>query len=135
MRPRIEQELELLRRHWDHVEHREAAGEDWFLLPRYPLPSGWQLGAEAVEIIPVAFLVPVAYPGSAPYAFLAPAGLNYRGTAPGNTGGSAKNPPFEGTWMQFSWTAKDWKATSDVHKGSNLLAWSRSFGNRFREGA
>lgn len=134
MRTRIKEELALLRQQYGEVEHIEVAGVDWFRLPRYPLPDGWQIGSEPVEEVPIAFPVPSAYPGSPPYGFLTPAGLNFKGATPGNPG-SSNPPPFEGNWMHFSWTVENWTATSDLRKGSNLLTWCRSFGERLREGA
>lgn len=133
-RARISEELALLQNNWGSVEHIHADGEDWFKIARYPLPAGWRIADEAKAEIPVVFLVTAAHPGAQPYAFLAPAGLNFNGRAPSNTGAAAKQPPFEGNWIQFSWSPENWSTTSDVHKGSNLLAWSRSFGHRFREG-
>lgn len=135
MRPRITEEWALLRQHFGEVEHAEAAGEDWFKLPRYPLPSGWSIGGAAVEEVPIVFLVTAGHPGAPPYGFLAPAGLNFKGAAPGNTGPAPKPPPFAGEWMHFSWSVEDWAATGDIRKGSNLLAWARGFAQRFAEGA
>ena len=135
VRTRIAEEMALLENNWRDVEHIHADGEDWFKIVRYPLPPGWRLGNDEVKEIPLVFLITAAHPGAQPYGFLTPAGLNFKGTAPNNTGAAPKPPPFEGNWMQFSWSPEDWSATNDVHKGSNLLAWSRSFGHRFREGA
>ena len=135
MRQRIEQELALLREVYGEVGHAEAAGEDWFSLPRYRLPPGWRLGETGIEEVPVIFLVKADYPGSPPYGFLAPAGLNFNGAAPANTGGPPKAPPFPGQWLHFSWESQNWAATADVRKGSNLLAWCRGFSERFKEGA
>ncbi len=125
----------MLREHFGNVEHAEVAGEDWFRLPHYPLPAGWRLGDREVTEIPIAFLATGAHPGAAPYAFLASAGLNFKGADPSNTGSPAKQPPFPGSWMQFSWSVEYWAATTDVRKGSNLLAWARSFAERLKEGA
>lgn len=135
MRRRIEQEFALLREAYGDVEHAEAEGEDWFRLPRYRLSAGWQIGETAVDVVPVVFLIKGDYPGSKPYGFLAPAGLNFKGTVPTNTGGVPKTPPFPGQWMHFSWDAENWAATAEVRKGSNLLAWCRSFAERFKDGA
>lgn len=134
MRLRIEQELDLLRQQYGEVEHAHVAGEDWFKLPRYGLPPGWRIGDQPAEEIPIAFLVKAAYPGTVPYGFLAPAGLTLNGKAPNNTGNPPEAPPFEGSWMHFSWSVENWAATADVGKGSNLLAWCRSFRKRFEEG-
>ena len=82
MRPRIEQELELLRQVYGEVGHAEDAGEDWFYLPRYVVPAGWQLDGKAAEHLPVAFLIKADYPAAAPYGFLTPNGLNFNGVPP-----------------------------------------------------
>ena len=50
MRPRIAQELNLLRRVYSDLEHIEEAGEDWIFLPGYPVPKGWQIGGLAVKL-------------------------------------------------------------------------------------
>lgn len=134
IRSRIEQELALLREAYGEVEHREEAGEDWFRLPRCSIPPGWRIGESPVDELPIAFLVKADYPGSAPYGFLAPAGLNFKGAAPNNTGAPPKPPPFPGDWIHFSWSVENWAATGDVRKGSNLLAWCRSFTVRLKEG-
>ncbi len=93
MRPRIEQELALLREVYGEVGHVEGAGEDWFHLPRYLMPLGWCLGDKAVEHQPLAFLIKADYPGAAPYGFLTPKGLNFNGTAPNKTGDPPKPVP------------------------------------------
>lgn len=135
MRPRIEQEMALLRQVYGEVGHVDEAGEDWFHLPHYPMPPGWHLGDKAVEDQPLAFLIKADYPGAAPYGFLTPKALNFNGTAPNETGDPPKPVPFPGEWVHFSWTVENWAAAGEVTKGSNLLAWCRSFAVRLREGA
>jgi len=135
MRLRLEQELALLREFYNGTEHADSAGEDWFRLPSYPLPPGWRIGENAAGDIPIVFLVKADYPGSPPYGFLVPAGINFNGAVPGHTGGPPKPPPFNGSWLHFSWSVENWMATADVRKGSNLCAWCRSFAVRFKEGA
>jgi hypothetical protein len=135
MRPRIEQELALLREHYSEVEHREHGGDDWFRLPSYPFPAGWQLGSASVTSASIVFRIGIAYPSGEPYGFYGPAGLNFSGTAPTNPGSGA-NPPFAGSWQHFSWAPDgSWAPTADARRGSNLLTWTRSFGQRLREGA
>lgn len=134
MRARIEQEFALLRQHYPDAEHSEHAGEDWFKLPRYPFPSGWRIGEDPIDTGPVAFRVGAAYPSGEPYGFLAPAGINFEGSPPGNPGSSIA-PPFEGSWQHFSWAPNGWAPTNDVRRGSNLLVWARSFAQRLKEGA
>jgi hypothetical protein len=134
MRARIEQELALLRERYPEIEHKEHAGEDWLRLPRYPFPAGWRINGEPVREAPIVFKVGAAYPSGEPYGFAAPAGINFNGQPPTNTG-SPVNYPFEGGWQHFSWAPDDWAPMSDVGKGSNLLAWVRSFARRLEEGA
>lgn len=134
MRPRIAEELALLRERHEGVDHKEQAGEDWFKIPRYPFPPGWRIGNEPIEHAPIVFKIGAAYPTGEPYGFLAPAGINYKGSPPGNPGSSVA-PPFEGSWQHFSWAPDGWAPTTEVRKGSNLLAWVRSFTHRLKEGA
>ena len=134
MRPRIGEELALLRQFYPDVQHAAPATDDWFLLPRYALPPGWRIGEAEVSASALCFSVGGGYPQAAPYAFLLPAGINFRGTAPGNTTTST-NSPFAGAWLQFSWSAESWFPQSDARKGSNLLVWVRSFADRLKEGA
>ena len=134
MRLRIEQELSLLRLYYPEIEHKEHAGEDWFRLPRYPFPPDWCIKDRAIIEAPIAFKIVAAYPTGEPYGFAAPAGINFNGKPPKNTG-SAVSFPFEGLWQHFSWSPDGWEPTSDVRKGSNLLVWVRSFAHRLQEGA
>lgn len=135
MRFRIEQELALLAEHFPGVEYKEHAGDDWFRLPAFPVPTGWQIRDKSVETVPIVFKVGPPYPSSDPYGFYTLAGINFQGCVPGNPGSGAQ-PPFEGDWQHFSWAPDgSWLATAEVRKGSNLLAWARGFAQRFREGA
>lgn len=134
MRPRIAQELALLRRYYPDIEHIEHGGEDWFRLPSYAFPTGWRIGQDTVETAPVVFKIVASYPTGEPYGFATPAGINYNGTPPNNTG-SAVAPPFAGSWQHFSWAPDGWTPSADPAKGSNLLAWVRSFAQRLKEGA
>ena len=135
MRPRIGDELALLRQVYGGIEHVEEAGEDWIYFPRYVAPAGLCLGDEAVEELPVACLIKADYPGEPPYGFLVPRNVNFKGVQPKNAGDPPKPAPFSGEWIHFSWTVENWAAASDVRKGSNLLAWCRSFAVRLGEGA
>jgi hypothetical protein len=134
MRPRIEQELALLRQFYSDLEHVFKESEDWFLLPDFPMLPGWRIGENETSQAPLCFQISAGYPSAQPYGFLLPAGINFQGTAPGNS--TASNaPPFSGSWQQFSWQPETWFPTGDVRKGSNLLVWVRSFTIRLREGA
>ena len=134
MRPCIEAEFALLRGTFGEVQHAEEAGEDWFRLPSYAVPPGWQLDRVPAAAVPIAFLVKADYPTAAPYGFLTPAGFTFNGAPPQNTGGPPKPVPFAGNWLHFSWTAEEWRPATEPGKGSNLVAWCRSFAVRLREG-
>ena len=135
MRPRLAQELALLRQVYDDVQHIEEAGEDWICLPGYPMPNGWQIGGRTTRTAAVAILVKADYPGVAPYGFLMPSGIAFEGISPGSTGDPPKKVPFPGEWLHFSWSAEKWAPSSSVSNGSNLVDWCGSFSVRLKEGA
>ncbi len=135
MRPRIEQELALLRECYPDIQHIEQDGEDWFLIPRFAFPDGWFRGQEAFELAALVFQIKADFPGTTPYGFLIPADLNFRGALPNNACDPPKSPPFAGSWRHLSWSVDEWSANADPRKGSNLLAWCRSFSHRLQEGA
>lgn len=125
----------MLRRYYGDVEHTELNGEDWFKLPSYPYPAGWQVGDSAIEHGPILFRVGASYPTQHPYAFCTPAGINFRGRPPENAGG-APATPFAGSWLQFSWQPDgEWAPKADAEGGSNLNTWARSFNERLKQGA
>jgi hypothetical protein len=130
MRDRIEQELDLLRRRYAEVDHREDG--DWVRIHPVPTAAGW-----SKEVIPVAFQIPQGYPGTPPYGFYVPRGLNHQGGQPQSYQDLAgTQPPFPGEWGMFSWAHDTgWRPTGDIIGGSNLLNWTLSFADRFREGA
>ena len=135
MRDRIEQELALLRERYPDIEHQEHAGEDWFRLPHYHFPEGWCINGEPISEAPIVFKIGAAYPSGEPYGFAAPAGINFKGSSPGNPG-SPVSPPFDGSWQHFSWAPDgSWAPTAEVRNGSNLSTWARSFARRLEEGA
>jgi hypothetical protein len=134
MRERIAEELELLRQFYPRVEHQQLNGEDWFLIPDFSFPEGWQVGGVDVGTGPVTFKIGASYPTAEPYGFAGPSGLMFRGTAPGNPG-AAISPPFPGQWQHFSWAPDGWTPSSNAREGANLLAWVRSFKARLAEGA
>lgn len=133
MRPRIEQELALLRQFYPDLEHITKDSIDWFALPIYAVPAGWRIGEDEIAQCRLCFPINGGYPSAQPYSFLLPAGINFKGASPKNT--TAFNAPFSGSWLQFSWQPETWFPTSDVRKGSNLLVWVRSFIARLKEGA
>lgn len=134
MDPRIQQELATLRDRYGNVDHLEVGGEHWFLLANYRFPPGWQIGDQPLETGPITFPVNGSYPMGEPYGFLTPAGINFKGSPPQNTG-SPRQPPFPGEWQFFSWAPEGWSPTADANVGSNLTIWARSFAVRLGEGA
>lgn len=130
MQERISQELALVRRRFPDLEYKEEGR--WVRIPAYPLPEGWDRPSTDV-----AFQIPVEYPGTPPYGIYTPAGLTYKGVRPDNYSEPAPTqPPFPGTWGIFSWMALEgqWRRTTDLVTGSNLLNWLMGFADRFREG-
>jgi hypothetical protein len=134
MRPRIAQELALLRQFHPDLEHAGTDAGDWFLIPRFPAQAGWRLGTSDVTETRICFFVGSGYPSAQPYAFSVPAEMNFKGAPPNNSAAAAA-PPFGGSWLQLSWSPETWFPEADVRKGSNLLAWVRSFTERLKEGA
>lgn len=135
MRARIQQELALLTPAHAGVQHVELNGEDWFMLPAYPMPEGWRLKEVAITATTAVFKLNPGYPNVEPYAFLLPAGINFNGQAPQSTS-SVGGVPFPGQWLQFSWSpTENWTPAAIANEGSNMLAWARSFTHRLKEGA
>jgi hypothetical protein len=130
VRDRIAQELKLLRKFYAGAKY--LAESRWLRVPGYPLPEGWNRADTDI-----AFQVNVDYPASPPYGIYVPAGLRYNNTTPQNyTEPAPTAPPFNGTWGIFSWAPDDgqWRPTTDLVSGSNLLNWVRGFAARFKEG-
>ena len=129
MEERVVQELELLRKYYPNIEYKEEGR--WVRIPSYPLPEGWNRSTTDV-----AFQIKPGHPGTPPYGFCVPVGLEYQGHRPESYKDSASpHPPFEGRWGIFSWAhTEQWRPTANVTTGSNLLNWARSFADRFREG-
>ncbi|WP_339691025.1 hypothetical protein [uncultured Parasphingorhabdus sp.] len=134
MRSRLDAELEILNQSYIGVIHIDRQGEDWFLIPDYQFPEGWEIGGKDIGMAQIAFMLAANYPQGQPYAFLAPNGLTFNGNPPNNT--AEASPPFDGKWLQFSWSPEDgdWKPLPDVSKGSNLKTWADSFRKRLAEG-
>ena len=128
MKARIEAELELLRQHFDNVEHVLENRMHWFRVQSLKMPEGW---APAKSL--VVFSVTEGYPGAEPYGFFVPVELNLDGKPPAENE-APHQPPFDGSWRFLSWTPVDWKSTTDLHTGSNLWDWVRTFPHRMQEG-
>lgn len=133
MRPRIAEELQLLRETFGKVDHVEADGNDWFRIKRYAFPPGWTKDGLPVELEQVLFNANSSYPTGDPYAFWTPTGLKFNDQVP--EAGEVSNSAFGGQWLQFSWAPDGtWRAGSTVKSGSNLTDWAKSFAKRLAEG-
>jgi len=134
MRARLAEEVAHARPFYSDLEHVEHDGVDWFCVPKYRFPPGWRIGDNEIDSAPIVFKLVSTYPEGEPYGFAAPAGINFKGQAPGNPG-SPVSPPFKGNWQHFSWAPESWSPSANPREGSNLLAWIRSFAHRLAEGA
>jgi len=127
---RIDAEIALLRRHYPRLERNG----DWIRLPEMTLTPDW-----APNPTSFAFQLADTFPGTAPYGLYVPAGLRWKGQTPRDyTEPAANAPPFGGAWGMFSWTVvdpNDWRPSSSVEKGVNLVQWVSGFRQRFAEGA
>jgi hypothetical protein len=102
----------------------------WFLVPEYPLPSGWSHDKVSV----VAYLR-AGYPGTGPYGIYIPQELRHDNQLPESYRNVAElQPPFGGTWAFLSWEAEQWFATAEPQGGHNILTWVDGFAARFRQG-
>ncbi len=131
MTDRIQTELALVRQAFPDLVYQDDGL--WVFLPSYPLPDGWNRAATDV-----AFQIGDAYPAAPPYGFYVLSGIQFRGAVPNDFSDPSSNqPPFGGCWGVFSWAPRDgeWKPTTDVRRGSNLVRWACGFADRFREGA
>lgn len=128
MEPRIEAELELLRKAYPNAVYKDG----WVMIADYPLPPGW-----SVAVTDVAFFIRPGYPGTHPYGIFVSEGLTHSGQPPNNyTCPSDPQPPFAGRWGMFSWQPDDgvWSPAAEPAKGHNLLTWVAGFKKRFLEG-
>jgi len=128
--PRLERELAGLRKTFEGLAFMDAG--QWVLLPAYCFPERWSERAA-----PVAFQVPVGYPGTPPYGFYIPGFSRYDGKVPTWQYPAANKPPFEGDWAFFSWSIDGgWvPPTTDAIGGCNLRSFVDSFFQRLAEGA
>jgi hypothetical protein len=122
----VNRQVEMLRTQWPNLSYQE--GGHWVRIPNWQLPCGWS--APSVD---VAFQVKEAV-DQPPYAFYVnTADLKYNGNAPSNWTLSAE-VPFPGAWSVFSWAPETWIPTANPDLGPSMVAFARSFANRFEEG-
>lgn len=125
---RIEEELALLRRHYERVDFIDRNQTLWFCVHGYQLFEPCSL-----QEISVVFSISVGFPGTDPYGFFVPGELTYDGQAYiGKT--TPSPPPFPGKWQFFSWAPEQWDPSYDILTGDNLWGWVRSFSERLGEG-
>ena len=128
VKERINEELALLRRHYDAVEYIETSDIHWFRVAAVRTAPNWS--SDTTEVV---FSVTQGYPDIAPYGFYVPTELTYADYHPDEQP-APHQPPFTGTWRFLSWYIEDWRPTADVTTSSNLWGWMRSFVKRFEEG-
>lgn len=113
---RIARELALVREPYGEVEHDDAL--TWFVIPRFPLPAGWNSNTTALLV-----LLPPGYPTTPPDNFYTDDDLKLAsGALPGNT--SNATPRAGERWLMFSFHVYDehqWKANNDITRGHTLL--------------
>jgi hypothetical protein len=123
----VTRQLELLRAQWPDLEY-DPAGH-WVRIPDWHLPAGWE-----PSVVDVAFQIKES-PDQPPYAFVISAPvITFEGSQPGSWSTGAQ-VCFPGTWSQFSWAPETWTPTADPQRAPTMVAFARSFGNRFNEGA
>ncbi len=134
MTPRIEQELELIRKHFPNCEVKQSDGLIWVKIPGYKIPTGLGWNKTSTD---VAFHFPIGYPGVPPYGLYVACNLLFNNN--NVLGGVSLRPPFDGEWGLLSWTFDDteWKSrlNPDIVRGINMLNFIHSFSDRFKEGA
>jgi hypothetical protein len=126
---RVDQELDLLRRNFPHLEYLE--GGHWVRIHKFDIPDSiWDRNC-----VEVCFQIPEQVPGQAPYGFYARPNLNLKSGQP--IGNYAYPAPtgFGGDWGKFSWQLLVWAPTADLVSGTNMVNFVRSFVDRFAEGA
>jgi hypothetical protein len=123
----VTRQLELLRAQWPDLEYVQAG--HWVRIPHWRIPAGWE-----PPTVDVAFQIKDS-PDQPPYAFMVNTDvLTYNGAPPANWSPGVQSG-FPGTWGQFSWAPETWTPTADPDRGPNMVAFVRSFHNRFNEGA
>jgi hypothetical protein len=131
MNERIAQELELLRARYPDLEYSPT--DHWIRLPAYPLPAGIYNG-ETETTVEIACRIPQLL-GEQPYGFWVKPGLQLASGAAIQNYTHPVATPFGEGWGQFSWAPEVWNPSSDIHSGTTMLDFVRSFFQRLEEGA
>jgi hypothetical protein len=123
----VTRQLELMRTQWPNLSYLDDG--HWVRVPDWQLPHGWSL-----PTVDIAFQIKPAV-DQPPYAFYVNStDLKFNGKTPENWTMSAE-VQFPGAWSVFSWAPETWIPTANPNLGPNMLAFARSFANRFAEGA
>lgn len=123
---RIAEELELLRSRWPDLEYREPGR--WVLLPRYSTPDTC-----IQDQVAIVFQIKAQHPGDAPYGFYVRKPIERQDGRGFLRTTDAKDPPFEGPWVKFSWRPVEWRPAATAREGSNLYDWALTFWERLAE--
>jgi hypothetical protein len=77
MQARIADELALLRTRFPDLEYRDEG--QWVCIPTFPVTLGWNRTTTQI-----AYQITVGFPGTPPYAFYVPVGIQYGEQRPNN---------------------------------------------------
>ena len=131
---RMQEEVELLRKNFPHLEVREVngTGSFWFLIAGFDIMvDGW-----SKRTIDMAFEATRGYPAAAPYGFYVRDGIRFNGATMPQSYTEFVTIPFEGNWGKFSWQVEgQWKPGASVNSGNNLAGFAETLQKRFKEGA
>ena len=122
--PRISDELNLLKKHYQHVECLQVEGSYWFRIEPFDVPENC-LPRRTILV----YSVTIGHPGLPPYGFYIPAEVTRDGTVVSDKSPPAA-PPFEGEWRFVSHQPNSWHPAADVNNGDNLWGWARSIRDR-----
>ena len=126
MQERVTQEIALLKEKYSNLVHGQ--NYDWVMIPDFPLPDGYN--RQTTKLL---FLIPNAYPHTAPDCFYVEIGLRLsNGNLPSNYN-EEMNVPVGGPWGYFSWHPEIWQPADEIQKGDNLLSFIKVVNLRLRE--
>jgi hypothetical protein len=126
MQDRRKAELQLVE--ISHGVIQVAEDMAWFIIQRWPLPSGWSKSETALLV-----LIPPGYPVTPPDNFFVDAELSLSND--GMPGNASVVEQLGGRWLQFSYHVEpgDWKPHADADKGHNLLTFLQGVKKRLQE--
>jgi len=134
MTPRLQSELELVKKYYKNVEVNEESNREVLQIIQYPLPAGWDK-----DFIDLRIIIPQGYPITPPDNFYVKPNLRTSaGNLPNNyqDDGTGQGMP---SWSWFSFHMSDdsgqatWFPTNDPSKGDNLVSYIRAINDRLKE--